>query len=87
MTDQPNPLYPETTVYTADQARLVRNARMFTYDPVLEKYADLYDTDRDAWSRLPVHAQDASGMYRDLRGYYLAAVNAGAITDQRPRKD
>lgn len=64
-------------------ARLVLNAMMFRYDERLEAAADLYDSDVDAWCRLPVIVQDRSGMYRDARDAYRRAVAAGAIVDDR----
>ncbi len=62
---------------------LERRARLFQYDPHLEAAADLFDRDPLAWAQLPVALQDASGMYRDMRNDYRAAVRAGVIPDDR----
>jgi len=56
---------------------------MFEYNEHLEKLADMFDSDVEAWQRLPVILQDRSGMYRDARNQYRAAVEAGAIPDDR----
>ena len=64
-------------------ARLEGNARLFRYDADLERAADLFDSDVDAWSRLPVIVQDRSGLYRDARAAYRRAVEAGAVADDR----
>ena len=67
----------------ANDARLELNARGFKYDANLDKDADLYDSDPDAWARLPITLQDHSGIYRDMRNHYRAAVAAGLIPDDR----
>ncbi len=66
---------------------LERRARLYRYDRHLEAAADLFDSDPAAWARLPVHVQDASGLYRDFRADYRAAVKAGVIPpdDRGPR--
>ena len=64
-------------------ARLEANARLFHYDPHLEKAADLFDADPYEWAKLPVVLQDRSGMYRDARDTYRRAVAAGVIPDDR----
>jgi len=64
-------------------AKLEMNARLFTFDAHLERAADLFDSDVEAWQRLPVLLQDRSGMYRDARNAYRAAVEAGAVADDR----
>lgn len=58
-------------------------ARSYAYDPVLERAADLFDRDLQAWARLPVILQDRSGIYRDFRESYRRAVAAGVIPDDR----
>lgn len=63
--------------------RLELNARGFKYDANLDKAADLFDSDPDAWARLPITLQDHSGIYRDLRNHHRAAVAAGLVTDDR----
>ncbi|MDP9394456.1 MAG: hypothetical protein M3Q27_09510 [Actinomycetota bacterium] len=69
------------------RAALKRRARLFRYDAHLEAAADLFDRDPLAWTRLPVALEDASGMYRDMRNDYRAAVKAGVIPpdDRGPR--
>ena len=64
-------------------AKLELNAKMFEFNAHLEKLADLFDSDVEAWQRLPVILQDRSGMYRDARQQYRAAVEAGAVEDDR----
>jgi len=63
--------------------RLARNARLYRYDPVLEKAADLFDADPGAWLKLPVELQDLSGIYRDARDAHRRAVQAGAIQEDQ----
>ncbi len=64
-------------------ARLEMNARLFTFDAHLDRCADLFDSDVEAWQRLPVIVQDRSGLYRDARQQYRDAVAAGAVPDDR----
>lgn len=64
-------------------AKLELNAKMFEFNAHLEKLADLFDSDVEAWQRLPVIVQDRSGLYRDARQQYRDAVAAGAIADDR----
>ena len=64
-------------------AKLELNAKMFEFNAHLEKLADLFDSDVEAWQRLPVLLQDRSGQYRDSRAAYRRAVEAGAIPDDR----
>ena len=65
------------------RARLEIAARLYHCDADLERAADLFDTDPIAWTQLPVILQDRSGMYRDARAAYRAAVEAGAVADDR----
>lgn len=66
-------------------ARLELNGRPFRYDANLERAADLFDADPQAWLRLPPRLQDLSGIYREFRDNYRRAVAAGVIPDdQRP---
>ncbi len=67
-----------------ERARLARNAQPYRYDKLLDDAANLYETDPQAWSRLPVLLQDRSGLYLDQRSDYRAAVRAGAIPDRTP---
>lgn len=69
---------------TSDLARLELNARAHKYDPVLDPIADAMDRgDTEAWSRLHPALADRASIYRDFRAQYLAAVEAGAIPDNR----
>lgn len=58
-------------------------ARHYQYDETLEKAANLFDTDPQAWLKLPVILQDRSGLYRDARADYRRAVKAGVVSDDR----
>lgn len=65
-------------------AKLEMNARGFTYDPVLDSIADAMERgDTEAWTKCHPVLQDRAGVYRDLRDHYRAAVEAGAIPDDR----
>lgn len=64
-------------------ARLEINARHFRYDPVLDRAADLFHTDRAAWNRLPRSVKSQTDIYADFRQQYRDAVAAGVITDDR----
>ncbi len=66
-------------ILSASDYQLAVRARRFKFDPHLEAAADLFDRDPHAWAQLPVALQDASGIYRDLRDGYRAAVQAGLI--------
>ena len=72
-----------TTPEASRLAKLELNAKLFEFNQALEDAANLYDSDPAAWQRLPVILQDRSGMYRDARAAYRAAVRAGAIADDR----
>jgi len=78
MPPQPDPLPPP------GHAKLLLNARGYRFDPVLDRAADLFDSDPEAWQRLPVQVQDRSGIYRDLRETHRRAVAAGVITEETP---
>lgn len=67
----------------SQMAKLEMNARWFSFNPTLDKAADLFDSDPQAWAQLPVIVQDHSGLYRDQREQYRNAVAAGAIVDDR----
>lgn len=67
-----------------EHGRLIVNSGMYRPDPALDHAADLFDADPQAWSRLPVKLQDLSGIHRDMRNQYRAAVAAGLIPDDRP---
>lgn len=64
-------------------ARLLINARGFTYDAGLDRAADLFETDRAAWNALPQRVQSIATSYRDMREHYRAAVGAGVIPDDQ----
>lgn len=66
-----------------ERARLEMNARGHHYDAGLERVADLFNTDRQAWNALPRQVQSVSSVYRDLRDHYRRAVKAGAVPDSR----
>ncbi len=68
---------------TPNLGRLARNTKLYRFDPVLEKAADLFDADPGAWLKLPVDLQDRSGIYRDARDTYRRAVQAGAIQEDQ----
>lgn len=73
--------FPEVVNSTA--AKLEMNARPFSFDAHLDRAADLFDTDPQAWLKLSVDLQDQSGIYRDLRASYRRATAAGVIPDDR----
>ncbi len=58
-------------------ARLETNARNFRRDPQLERACELWDTDREAFDRLPMSLKSQHDIYRDLRQYHRDAVAAG----------
>lgn len=68
-------------VASFEAGRLAANARLYKYDPVLDRAADLYESDREAWHRLPLVLRDQSNIQLDLRRYYRAAVEAGVIPE------
>lgn len=72
-----------TVLDERERARLIRNARMFTYDAILERVAEMFHTDHDAWSRLPQVVRSEASVYIDLRQHYRAAVDAGVIQADR----
>lgn len=65
------------------QAALRANARLHRPDPQLDRAADLYETDRQAWEQLPARIRDLSVMHADMRATYRAAVKAGLVPDDR----
>ncbi len=74
----------DDTAIDSHKARLAGNARPYRYDPQLDPIADAMDRgDTDAWTRLHPMLQDRASVYRDLRQHYRAAVQAGAIPDDR----
>lgn len=64
-------------------ARLEINAQSFRYDPVLDRAADLFHTDRAAFNRLPVAVKAEADIYADLRQCYRDAVAAGVVPADR----
>lgn len=64
-------------------AKLELNARGHRHDPQLERFADLFHTDRAAYDRLPRAIKSQLDIYSDMRDHYRRAVEAGAITDDR----
>lgn len=64
-------------------ARLEMNASSYRPDPELERIADLFTADREAWNRLPNAITSAASVQADMRDHYRRAVAAGAITDDR----
>ncbi|MDP9417228.1 MAG: hypothetical protein M3P48_05205 [Actinomycetota bacterium] len=69
--------------YENDRARLEVNARHHRYDALLERACELWDTDREAFDRLPRSVKSRADIYRDFRQYYRDAVEAGVIPDDR----
>lgn len=67
------PLSPEAN----HLAHLEIAARSFKTDPLLERACDLWDTDREAFNRLPRSLKSQHDIYRDLRQYHRDAVAAG----------
>ena len=67
-----------------EKGRLAANSRAYRYDARLDPIADAMDRgDVEAWRGLPARLVDLASTYRDLRGYYRAAVRAGVIPDNR----
>ncbi|MDP9427574.1 MAG: hypothetical protein M3Q47_01235 [Actinomycetota bacterium] len=66
-----------------EAGRLAANARLYRPDPRLDEAADLFETDRQAWDRLPARTRDLSVIHLDLRNVYRAAVRARLIPDDR----
>ncbi|MDP9459519.1 MAG: hypothetical protein M3Q22_04430 [Actinomycetota bacterium] len=67
-----------------EAGRLAANARMYQPNELLDRAADLYEQDRQAWERLPARTRDLSVIHLDLRNVYRAAVRARLIPDDRP---
>ncbi|MDP9458997.1 MAG: hypothetical protein M3Q22_01680 [Actinomycetota bacterium] len=70
---------PQTDVLGADSGALRANARLYRPDPRLDGLADLYESDRDAWSRLSLRDRDLSYLHYEMRQTYRAAVHAGLV--------
>ncbi|MDP9460493.1 MAG: hypothetical protein M3Q22_09665 [Actinomycetota bacterium] len=66
-----------------EAGRLAANARMYQPDELLDRAADLYEQDRQAWERLSARTRDLSVIHLDLRNVYRAAVRARLIPDDR----
>ncbi len=73
--------FPAIKEIDTDAVRL--EAKFFRYDEHLDRAADLFESDPQAWLKLPVQLQDASGLYRDRRTLYRKAVDRGVIPDDR----
>lgn len=67
----------------SEKAKLEMNARPFRHDPQLERALELFYEDRAAFDRLPGQIKNQIGIYSDFRDSYRAAVEAGAIPDDR----
>jgi hypothetical protein len=65
------------------RSRLELNARGHRYDAAMERVLHLYETDRSAHDALPLILRDRASIYADLKANYTAAVQAGAIPDDR----
>ncbi len=68
-------------VASFEAGRLAANARLYKYDAVLDRAADLYESDPAAWQQLPAVLKDHSSIQLDLRRYYRAAVEAGVVPE------
>lgn len=73
MTDHPNSAH----------ARLEMNARGYRYDPVLDPAADKLEQGPEAWKDMHPLLVDRAAIHLDFRKQYRAAVEAGAIPDDR----
>ena len=80
MPDQIDP----NTVLSPAQGVLYGRSKLYRPDATLDRIADLYDNDREAWERMPASVKDHSILHRDMRNDYRAAVDAGLIPDNRP---
>ena len=63
--------------------RLEMNARAHKYDARCERALELFETDRAAYDQLPMQVKSEAAIYADFRASYRAAVEAGAIPDDR----
>lgn len=63
--------------------QLEANARPHKYDARYERVLELFDTDRAAYDRLPNQIKGEASVYADFRASYRAAVEAGAVPDDR----
>ncbi len=71
-------------LHNFEAGRLAANAKMYEPNELLDRAADLYEQDRQAWERLPARTRDLSVIHKDLRDLYRAAVRARLIPDDRP---
>ena len=68
-----------------DPARLEANARIYRPDPVLDRAADLLETDRAAWDALPLRLRSVAVEQKHFRDMYRAAKAAGVyVPDHGP---
>ena len=62
---------------------LAANARMYRPDTTLDRLADLYESNRPEWDRMPARLRDLSILHKDMRDTYRSAVAAGLVPDDR----
>ncbi len=70
-------------LHNLEAGRLAANSRMYRADPQLDKAADLFEQDRQAWERLHPTTRDLSLIHLDMRNLYRAAVRARLVPDDR----
>ena len=68
-----------------ERGRLVANARTYRPDPVLDRAADLLESDPAAWRELHPVIRDRSEIHAGFRASYRAAVAAGLVPADRGR--
>jgi hypothetical protein len=67
------------------RARLEIAARTHRPDPMLERACELWDTDREAFNRLPQSVKSQADIYRDFRQYRRDAIEAGVYVPNHDR--
>ncbi len=70
-------------LHNLEDGRLAANSRMYRPDPQLDKAADMFEQDREAWERLHPTTRDLSLIHLDLRNLYRAAVRARLVPADR----
>jgi hypothetical protein len=68
----------------SELAGLELNGRNYRHDPMLEQACELWDTDREAFNRLPASVKSQADVYRDFRQYHRDAVAAGVYVPTDP---